>query len=240
VARFAPLITLGTVAALGGGLLLINTTIAGPPAPMAGTAVAAAPLTAAAPGAAPAAQPDNAAPDAVPPVPPAAAPAAPAVAKAAYTGRSAGNEVTLALAVKDGRAVAYVCDGKKVEAWYEGTLTGADLQLSAADGKPGITATVTDAATLGTVTVGGKDLPFAAEDAASPAGLYEGRAAVRGVLTRIGWIVDDDGKVTGVANAGGTRRPAPTLDPSDPTATTIDGVPVTVTALDGADRVIGR
>jgi hypothetical protein len=242
VARFAPLLTLGTVAALGGGLLLVNTTIDVPPAVTAGTAVAAPPTTA--PEAAPNAPPDaaaealpNAGPDAVPPAPPAAAPD---VAEAAYTGRSAGNEVTVALAVKDGRAVAYVCDGKKVEAWFEGTLTGADLRLSGADGKPGLTATVTDAATLGTVTVGGKDLPFAAEDVATPAGLYEGRAAVRGVLTRIGWIVDEDGKVTGVANAGGTRRPAPTLDPADPTATTIDGVPVTVTALDGADPVIAR
>jgi hypothetical protein len=230
VARFAPLITLGTVAALGGGLLMVNTTVAGPPAVTAGTAVAAPAVTAAEP--APAATPD-----AVPPAPPAAAPD---VAEAAYTGRSAGNEVTVALAVKDGRAVAYVCDGKKVEAWYEGTLSGADLKLSGGDGKPGITATVTETATLGTVTVGGKDLPFAAEDVAAPAGLYEGRAAVRGVLTRIGWIVDEDGKVTGVANAAGTRRPAPTLNPADPTATKIDGVPVTVTALDGADPVTGR
>ncbi|TWF81376.1 hypothetical protein FHX44_117319 [Pseudonocardia hierapolitana] len=233
MSRFAPLITLGTVAALGGGLLFVNTTVLGPPAVTAGTAVAAPPVAAAevAPGAAP---------EAAPPVPPAAAPAAPAVVEAAYTGRSAGDEVTVALAVKDGRAVAYVCDGKKVEAWYEGTLAGADLQLSAADGKPGITATVTEAATLGTVTVGGKDLPFAAEDVAAPAGLYEGRAAVRGVLTRIGWIVEDDGDVTGVANAGGTRRPAPELDPAAPGATRIDGVPVTVTALDGSAPVIGR
>jgi hypothetical protein len=233
VSRFAPLITLGAVAALGGGLLLVNTTVVGQPAVTAGTAVAAAPeaVPDAAPEAAPPVLPVE------PPVPPAAAPA---VAEAAYTGRSAGNEVTVALAVKDGRAVAYVCDGKKVEAWYEGTLTGADLELSGADGKAGITATVTDDATLGTVTVSGKDLPFAAEDVAAPAGLYEGRAAVRGVLTRIGWIVDEDGKVTGVANAGGARRPAPTLDPADPVATTIDGAPVTVTALDGADRVIGR
>jgi hypothetical protein len=224
VARFAPLITLGTVAALGGGLLFVNSTVLGPPAVTAGTAVAAPPVAAAevAPGAE------------------AAAPAAPAVVEAAYTGRSAGDEVTVALAVKDGRAVAYVCDGKKVEAWYEGTLAGADLQLSAADGKPGITATVTEAATLGTVTVGGEDLPFAAQGVAAPAGLYEGRAAVRGVLTRIGWIVEDDGDVTGVANAGGTRRPAPELDPADPGATRIDGVPVSVTALDGSVPVIGR
>jgi hypothetical protein len=220
------------VAALGGGLLLVNNTVLGPPA-VTGTAVAAPSVAAAevAPGAAP---------DAAPPVPPAAAPAAPAVAEAAYTGRSAGNEVTVALAVKDGRAVAYVCDGKKVEAWYEGTLEGAELQLSGADGKPGITATVTDSATLGTVTVGGEDLPFAAKGVEAPAGLYEGRAAVRGVLTRIGWIVDEDGDVTGVANAGGTRRAAPSLDPANPGATRIDGVPVTVTALDGSVPVIGR
>jgi hypothetical protein len=237
VARFAPLITLGTVAVLGGALLLINTTVIGPPAVTAGAAVAAPPVAAAegAPESAPAAPPG-----AAQPVPPADSPPAPAVVEAAYTGRSAGNEVTVALAVKDGRAVAYVCDGKKVEAWYEGTLNGADLRLDAADGKQGITATVTEAAALGTVTVGGKDLPFAAEGVASPAGLYEGRVAVRGVLTRIGWIVDDDGNVTGVANTGGTRRPAPALNPANPGATRIDGVPVKVTALDGSGPVIGR
>jgi hypothetical protein len=227
VARFAPLITLGTVAALGGGLLLLNTTIAGPPTVTTGTAVAAA-------------APETAVPPAVPlaEAPPPAA--APAVAEAAYTGRSAGNEVTVAVAVKDGKAVAYVCDGKKIEAWYEGTLTGADLSLSAAGGAPGITATVTDAATLGTVTVGDEELPFAAQQVAAPAGLYEGRASVKGVLTRIGWIVDEDGDVTGVANSGGTRRAAPDLDPTDLTGTRIGGVPVTVTPLDGSGPVIGR
>jgi hypothetical protein len=236
VARFAPLITLGTVAALGGGLLFVNTAVLGPPATTAGTAVAAPPVAAAevAPGAAP-----GPAPEAAPPVPPAAAPE-PAVAEAAYTGRTAGDEVRIALAVKDGRAVAYVCDGKKVEAWFEGTLAGGELQLNAADGKPGMTGTVTDAAALGTVTVGGKELPFAAKGVAAPAGLYEGRAAVRGVLNRIGWIVDEDGEVTGVVNAGGTRRPAPALNPAKPGATRIDGVPVTVTALDGSVPVIGR
>jgi hypothetical protein len=231
VARFAPLITLGTVAALGGGLLLVNTTVVGPSAVTAGAA------TPAPPAAAAQIVPDAAAPDAAAPAPPAAAPA---VAEAAFTGRSAGNEVTVAVAVKDGRAVAYVCDGKKVEAWYEGTLAGERLELSAAEGRPGITATVTDAATLGTVTVGDEELPFAAKAVDAPAGLYEGRASVDGVLTRIGWIVDEDGDVTGVANSGGTRRPAPDLNPASRSAARIDGVPVTVTALDGSGPVIGR
>jgi hypothetical protein len=235
VARYAPLITLGTVAALAGGLLLVNnvnTTVGGPPVPAAGSAVAAPP----------AAQPDlgqAAAP--AEPGSPAAPPAAPALpAEAAYTGRSAGNEVTVAIAVKDGRAVGYVCDGEEIEAWLEGTVTGSDLNLSGADGGNVLTATATDKAVLGTVTVAGEERPFAAEGVAAPAGLYEGSATVRGALTRIGWIVDDEGGVTGVANSRGTRRPAPALDPADPTAAMIDGVPVTVTPLDGGDRVIGR
>jgi serine/threonine-protein kinase len=229
VARFAPLLTLATVAALGGGLVLVNNAVVAPPA-VTGAAAAAPPAEVGAPAPA----------EADPHAAPGPEPAAPAVVEAAYTGRSAGNEVTVALAVKDGRAVAYVCDGKKVEAWYEGTLTGDELRLSGADGKQGIEATVTEAAALGTVTVAGDELPFAAEGVEAPAGLYEGRANVRGVLTRIGWIVDADGDVTGVANAGGTRRPAPELDPDDPAATRIDGVPITVTALDGSTPVVGR
>lgn len=234
--RYAPLITLGTVAALAGGLLLVNNTVVGPPVPTAGSAVAAPPA------AQPAAPPDlgqAAAP--AEPGSPAAPPAAPALpAEAAYTGRSAGNEVTIAIAVKDGKAVGYVCDGEKIEAWLEGTVTGSDLNLSGADGGNVLTASATDKAVLGTVTVAGEERPFAAEGVAAPAGLYEGSATVRGALTRIGWIVDDEGDVTGVANSRGTRRPAPALDPADPTAATIDGVPVTVTPLDGGDRVIGR
>jgi hypothetical protein len=236
VARFAPLITLGAVAALGGGLLIVNSSATSPPATMAGAAVAA--PTVVAQGAAPSDQAPPAAPDTriAPDAPP---PAAPAPAEAAYAGRSAGNEVTVAIAVQDGRAVGYVCDGKKIEAWFEGTLTGADLKLSGADGSV-LTATATEDAVLGTVTVAGKERPFAAEGVEAPAGIYEGRATVQGALTRIGWIVDGEGGVTGVANARGVRRPAPALDPDDPTEATIDGVPVTVTPLDGGDEVIRR
>jgi hypothetical protein len=236
VARYAPLITLGAVAALGGGLLFVNTTVGGPgpstPGPASASSSADAPDSPSV-----LAQPPG---QGEPPADPPAAPdAAPAVDEAAYAGRSAGNEVTVAIAVKDGRAVGYVCDGKKIEAWLEGTLSGSQLRLEGADGAA-LTADLTEAATLGTVTVAGKERPFAAEDVAAPSGLYEGRANVRGVVTRIGWIVDGEGEVTGVATARGDRRPAPALDPADPTSATIDGVPVTVTPLDGGDEVIRR
>jgi hypothetical protein len=59
----------------------------------------------------------------------------------------------VAIAVRDGRAVGYVCDGEEVEAWLEDTLEGAELSPSGADGGSTVTATVTEEATVGTLTV---------------------------------------------------------------------------------------
>ena len=224
--RFAPLLTLLAVAVLGGALLTLN--VVNSPANSTGTPSAAAasqPAVAAAPP--PAAPPATSAP-----------PAAPAVAEKAYAGRSAGNEVTVAIAVKDGRAVGYVCDGKKIEAWLEGTLSGSDLALKSKDGKSTIDATADDKQSFGTVAVSGKEWPFAAKAASSPAGLYEGRAQVRGVLNRIGWIRLQDGSQTGVWNRGADKVAAPVLDPARLDGVVVDGVPVTVRTIGGADVVI--
>jgi hypothetical protein len=223
--KYAPLATLVSVVLLGAALLVVN--LVGTPdtqSQAAATRVTpTAPAVAGPTAPAAAAQPE-----------PTAAP--PAVAEKAFTGRSAGNEVTVAVAVKDGRAVAYVCDGKKVEAWMEGTLTGGALSLT---GKTStITGTVDEKATFGTVVVDGKEWPFSARGVTAPAGLYEGRGTLAGVATRVGWIVDGDGKVTGVANRGGRRSAAPTLDPDEPENTRIDGTPVTVSAVAGDDRVV--
>jgi hypothetical protein len=226
--RFAPLLTLLAVAVLGGALLTLN--MLGNPANQAAKPAPAA----AAPAPAPAAAPPTTAP-----APPASdAPAAPAVAEKAYAGRSAGNEVTVAIAVKNGRAVGYICDGKKVEAWLEGTLSGSDLALKSKDGKSTIAGTADDKQSFGTVAVSGKEWPFAAKAASSPAGLYEGRAQVRGVLNRIGWIQLPDGSQTGVWNRGADKVAAPVLDPARPDAVVVDGVSVTVRTIGGADVVI--
>ena len=220
--RFAPLLTLLAVAVLGGALLTLN--VVNSPANSTGTPSAAAPSQPAVAAAPPATS---------------APPAAPAaVEEKAYAGRSAGNEVTVAIAVKDGRAVGYVCDGKKIEAWLEGTLSGSDLALKSKDGKSTIAATADDKQSFGTVAVSGKEWPFAAKAASSPAGLYEGRAQVRGVLNRIGWIQLQDGSQTGVWNRGADKVAAPVLDPARPDAVVVDGVPVTVRTIGGADVVI--
>jgi hypothetical protein len=227
--RFAPLLTLLAVAVLGGALLTLNA-VSDPTVKTGTPSAAASPPPAAAP--APAAPPATSAP-------PAAA-AAPAVAQKAYAGRSAGNEVTVAIAVKDGRAVGYVCDGKKVEAWLEGALSGSDLALKSKDGKSTIAATADDKQSFGTVAVKGAEWPFAAKAADAPAGLYEGRAQVRGVLNRIGWVVLQDGSQTGVWNRGADEVAAPVLDPSRPDAVVIDGVPVAVRTIGGDSIVIAR
>ena len=143
--KYAPLATLVAVVLLGAGLLVVNM-ISNPTNQTAAT-TAAPSAVAVAPS-----EPAAAAPE--------PAPAAPAVAEKAYTGRSSGNEVTVAIAVKNGKAVAYACDGKKIEAWLEGTVSGDTLSLSGKTSN--LTGTLDDKATFGTITVDGKEWPFSA------------------------------------------------------------------------------
>jgi hypothetical protein len=229
--RYAPLLTLLAVLVLGGALLALN--VLGDPGNKNGKPSAVAGAAAPTVATAAAAPPTSAAP------PASAAAAAPAVAQKAYAGRSSGNEVTVAIAVKDGRAVGYICDGKRVEAWLEGTVKGTDLALKSADGASTIVGTLDEAKSLGTVAVGNKQWPFAAKGVTAPAGLYEGRVSVKGVLNRIGWIVLPDGTQTGLNRQGAVLVPAPVLDPTHPESVTVDGAPVAVRTIGGGDAVIG-
>ncbi|GAA2877462.1 hypothetical protein GCM10010472_38980 [Pseudonocardia halophobica] len=103
--------------------------------------------------------------------------AAPAVTDSAFAGRSAGNEVTVAMGVEGDKVVAYVCDGKQVESWFEGTVNGGKLQLSGVDGD--LTADATNQAVFGTVAVGDKSWPFSAQPEDTPAGAATDRAVLK-------------------------------------------------------------
>jgi hypothetical protein len=234
--RFAPLATLMSVVLLGVGLVVANMfTAPGRAAPPAAApAAAAATAGQAAPGKA--APPPAAAP--VPTAPVQVDPTAPVVGEKAYTGRSAGNEVTVAVAVKNGKAAAYVCNGKKIEAWMDGTLTGERLSLRGRNGS--LTATVNITATLGTVTVDGVEWPFSAKGVAAPAGLYQGRGVLRGVAARVGWIVEDNGTVTGTVNRGGAVAPAPPIGSRPPASVAVGGDTLTVTRVGGDTSVVQR
>ncbi|GEL16779.1 hypothetical protein PA7_06160 [Pseudonocardia asaccharolytica DSM 44247 = NBRC 16224] len=187
----------------------------------------------------PARAPDQAAQTdaAPPPAAPTAATAQAFPAEAVYTGRAAGDRMTVAIAIRGGKAAAYLCDGNRVEAWLEGPVQGEELRL---EGKGGATVTVRPDgdAVSGQISVQGRQLPYTAQPAAPPAGLYEGEATVDGAPARIGWIVLPDGSQVGVGKVGGDPGPAPVLDLGRGGAA-VDGVFVAARPIRGDDDVTG-
>jgi len=138
-----------------------------------------------------------------------------AVVEAVYSGRSSGNQVTLAVVTDGDKATAYVCNGQNIEAWLQGSVHGNQVSLTGLHGA-GLTGSLSGLAMFGTVTPGaGLSFPFSAELSPRPAGVYQARITVNGLATRIGWAVLPDGTQLGVAVAGTTETAAPPLDLSD-------------------------
>jgi hypothetical protein len=138
--------------------------------------------------------------------------AAQAVVEAVYSGRTSGNQVTLAVVTEGDKAAAYVCNGRTVEAWLQGSVHGNQVNLTGLHGA-GLTGSLSGLAMFGMVTPSaGLSFPFAAELSPRPAGVYQARITVNGLATRIGWAVLPDGTQLGVAVAGTARSPAPPLD----------------------------
>jgi hypothetical protein len=143
------------------------------------------------------------------------------------------------VAVAGEEASAYICDGKRVESWLEGTVSGEQVNLQGRNGAQ-LTATLTDNTALGMLTVAEQELPFSAAAAGPPAGIYEGQATVDGQPNRIGWIVLPSGRQVGINNVAGQREPAPRLDPDDIGGFELEGVQVDVQRIGGRDQVIPR
>ncbi len=165
-----------------------------------------------------------------------APPAAPQ--QVTYAGRTSGNEATIAIAVRDGQVAAYLCDGREVESWLEGTI--ADGRLTAQGARDAsATGVVEGNAIFGTVSVNGQQWPYSAQLASSPAGLYEGNGTANGVSNRIGWIVLQDGSQVGIWNRNGIRKPAPLLDPESLSDLTVDGSRLDPQRVAGDTNVVG-
>ncbi|TDO35185.1 hypothetical protein EV643_12471 [Kribbella sp. VKM Ac-2527] len=221
----SPLVTLAAAAAGFVVLLVVNSTqnTASTAPPAAGEATTA-PASTAPATTAPATPPPSS-----PPTSAATTPTATATNEVAavYAGRTDGREATLAVAVKGGRAVAYVCDGRRVEAWLTGTYVSGRLALRSRAGDV-LTGNLAGDAVSGTVTVRGRDLDFAIDKADPPAGLYRAKTTSSSV---IGWIVLPDGTQVGIENDG-TPGPAPQLDPASGSAT-VGGTTVTADSIAG-------
>ena len=147
---------------------------------------------------------------------------------AVYVGRDAARRTSVAVAVRDGKVAAYICDGRSVESWLTGTASGSTATLAA--GSDRLVAQVTQGGLHVTGTVRGRPVDVTAALASAPAGLY--RLDTNG--TTVGWIVQPDGTQVGLKVAGGNVAPAPVLVPGQPV--TLDGRTASPQEVSGDDR----
>ncbi|WIX99239.1 hypothetical protein QRX60_35035 [Amycolatopsis mongoliensis] len=212
-----PLFTLLAGVVLAGGIGIVTAVTGTGVAPVAGTAGAASVTS------------TTAAPP--PQATTSEAPKADAPARADYAGRVTGGGASVAVSVRDGHAIAYLCDGKKVEAWLQGVTVGGKLDLKGAK-NASLAGTFDATSVTGTVTAAGKTWQFTAPTAKKPAGLYRATPKVKGKTAKVGWIVQPDGSQVGILTTDEDPTSAPALDPAASTAT-VDGASVTAEAVSG-------
>jgi hypothetical protein len=164
-----------------------------------------------------------AAPTSAPAAVPTTAPAATASSaksyvppQADYVAQVSGGGAAVAISVHKGKAVAYVCNGHAVAAWYRGTAAHGKLNLK---GKDGATLSVDyhSGTATGSVTADGVHYTFSANmvhggtsAGLRPPGLYEATGVVHGVMIKAGWIVLPDGSQIGSVEYDPTSAIPPT------------------------------
>ncbi len=216
--RMGTVITLVVGLAAGAGLFAANNALTVAPKPAAASENNAAPAPPSPTGQPPA---DRAV------TPPPARAQAQQKVTVTWGGSVRGGAASIAIAVKDGVAIAYLCDGNRVEAWFQGTAVDERLALAGQDGK--ITGSFDDKRAKGTVVAGRTTFTFDIGAVRKPSGLYRATAEVRNAKVRGGWIVVE-GRQVGILEVDGVAQPAPALDLATGTVT-VNGEQVTPTPL---------
>ena len=147
--------------------------------------------------------------------------------KVVYAGRAEDGAGAIAVAVLGTQAAAYFCDGRSVESWFRGTVTGSDISLKNKDGAT-LQASLDGDHLKGSLRIKNERVKFEINEAKKPAGLYR----ARGSKTTIGWIVLEDGSEVGVQTTGQDSTPAPELDPENPQVT-VDGTELYAAPVNG-------
>ncbi|MFE2545751.1 hypothetical protein [Actinacidiphila glaucinigra] len=183
-------------------------------------------------GAPPSPAAPSAPPSSAPPAPrsPAPSPTATAAAPrpdADYAGRTGDGAASVAIALRDdGKAVAYVCDGRAKEAWLRGDVGDDGGMRLTGDRGARLEGTLEGGRVTGEVRLTGLEQPFTARRAVKPSGLYRAAASVRGARVVGGWIVLPNGKQVGIVSRDGEPSAAPAIDPATG-AVTVDGTQLT-------------
>ena len=217
--RNTPLITLLTGAALGVILLIASMLSTPSKAP---TSYSAPATPAPASTAAAQSSPASARPTAAATPTPTATALVTAPAKADYAGEVQGGSASVAISIHDGQAIAYVCNGSVIEAWYQGTAVGGVLIMTGKN-HAHLSAIYDFGKVTGDVLAHGTDFQFAVPVVHKPSGLYEATAVVRGATVKAGWIVLSNGtKVGSLESDADAAAPsaarAPALDVATGTA----------------------
>ncbi|GGX50518.1 hypothetical protein [Streptomyces fructofermentans] len=145
-----------------------------------------------------------------------------AVPNGDYAGRTDDDSSAIAITLRDGKAVAYFCDGRDQESWLKGDVEAdGGMRLTGEKGEV-LTGDLAGRRITGSVDMGERDYGFTADRAVKPSGLYRATANVRGAKLDGGWIVLQDGRQVGILRRDGKPSEAPRIDPATG-AVTVDG-----------------
>jgi serine/threonine-protein kinase len=158
------------------------------------------------------------------PASPSPSPSAPG--NADYAGRTDDDSSAVAVSLRDGRAIAYFCDGRDQESWLKGDVKAdGTMRLTSQQGGV-LNGELKGNRISGTVDMGQQEYGFTADKALKPSGLYRATESVRGAEVDGGWIVLPDGQQVGIVKRDGTPSAAPRIDP-ETGAVTVDGQQLT-------------
>lgn len=220
----SPLLTLAAVAVAFAIMFTVNMLASPPGSSSTGTATPAAPTTA---STSPGSQESGTAAASPSPSATKSAEDSKFPQKVVYAGRAEDGAGAIAVAVLGTQAAAYFCDGRSVESWFRGTVTGSDISLKSKDGAT-LQASLDGDHLKGSLRIKNERVRFEINEAKKPAGLYR----ARGSKTTIGWIVLEDGSEVGVQTTGQDSTPAPELDPENPQVT-VDGTELDAAPVNG-------
>ncbi|MFK4069103.1 hypothetical protein [Streptomyces sp. NPDC029674] len=143
-----------------------------------------------------------------------------------YAGRTDDDTSAVSVSMRDGKAVAYFCDGRDTESWLKGNVEDdGSMRLTGKHGAK-LDGRITGKKVRGTVDIGEETWKFTAGKAVKPSGLYRATTEVRGAKVDGGWIVLPDGSQVGIVKRDGKPAKAPRLDPRTG-AVLVDGDTVT-------------
>jgi hypothetical protein len=160
---------------------------------------------------------------------------------ATYAARASGSRAVVAMTVRGDTAIAYVCDGHRLEAWLHGKVYPHGLvRLQSARGQSAsgiLTGSIVNGVAVGAVSLSKQSLlAFKAPVVREPAGLYRSSATVRRAKFIGGWIVLPGGGQVGLVAYGEGEEPAPKLDPAKGFVE-LDGTRVPVVPADPRDPI---